>query len=261
MNADKMIQHAYNWLISHGPGIIAGLVVLVIGQLFIRVIKKLLNKRMEKRGLHSSVQPFLVSLSMTILQVLLIILVMQIIGIQLTVLTVIVGGISVAAGLALSGTLQNFTSGILILLLKPFQVGDYIVAQGQEGTVSSIQIFFTVLITYDQKTVIIPNSKLSNEVIVNMTGDGKKRMDIELKFNYGVDQSLVQDICRKVLAQTDGILTEPASSVDISALEPDGFKVMIHSFTDALEYQEKKFEVLSRLIGDLKAANIKLPGM
>lgn len=109
------------------------------------------------------------SLLFTILQILLLLTLMQILGIQMTVFAALVGGIGVAAGLALSGTLQNFTSGILILLLKPYKVGDNIIAQGQEGTVLSIQIFYTVLLTYDNRDVIIPNSKLSNELIINLS--------------------------------------------------------------------------------------------
>src|SRR3954470_15622031 len=148
---------------------------------------------MTRRQLDSSLQPFLLSLLFTILQVLLLLTAMQIIGIQMTIFAALIGGIGVAAGLALSGTLQNFTSGILILMLKPFRVGENIIAQGQEGTVKTIQIFFTVVKTFDNRTVIIPNSKLSNEVIVNLSREGKRRLDIELKFNYGVDFEQVKN--------------------------------------------------------------------
>lgn len=99
----------------------------------------------------------------------------------MTMFAALVGAFGVAAGLALSGTLENFTSGILILLLKPFRVGDNIIAQAQEGTVTSIQLFYTVVLTFDNRTVIVPNSKLSNEVIINLSREGLRRMDIELK--------------------------------------------------------------------------------
>src|SRR3954470_10993697 len=139
---------------------------------------------MTRRQLDSSLQPFLLSLLFTILQVLLLLTAMQIIGIQMTIFAALIGGIGVAAGLALSGTLQNFTSGILILLLKPFRVGDIIIAQGQEGIVQSIQIFYTVVVTYDNRDVIIPNSKLSNDLIINISQEGKRRLDLDIKLPY-----------------------------------------------------------------------------
>ena len=116
-----------------------------------------------------------------LLKILLALALLQVLGIQMTMFAALVGAFGVAAGLALSGTLENFTSGILILLLKPFRVGDNIIAQAQEGTVTSIQLFYTVVLTFDNRTVIVPNSKLSNEVIINLSREGLRRMDIELK--------------------------------------------------------------------------------
>lgn len=110
---------------------------------------------------------------------------LQIAGIQLTFFTAIVAGLSVAAGLALSGTLQNFVSGILILVLRPYSVGDNVVMQGQEGTVTSIQLFHTIILTFDNKTIIVPDGQLSNNVTINLSRQGKRRFDINLKFNYG----------------------------------------------------------------------------
>jgi small conductance mechanosensitive channel len=151
--------------------------ILFFGGLwFIRFLRSRLKLRMSQRKVHSSLQPFFLSLTITSLYILLIIVVMNIIGFQLTIFTTIIGAFSVAAGLALSGTLQNFAGGVLILLLKPFEVDDSIIAQGQDGKVTSIQIFYTVLITADNKTVIIPNGKLFNEVIVNVTREGKRRL-------------------------------------------------------------------------------------
>ena len=136
---------------------------------------------MTKKQFDSSIQPFLMSLLFAILQIFAVIATMDVVGIRMTIFTVLIGGIGVAAGLALSGTLQNFTSGILILLLKPFRVGDTIIAQGQEGVVRLIQIFYTIVVAYDNKDVIIPNSKLSNDLIINISQEGKRRMDLDIK--------------------------------------------------------------------------------
>ncbi len=122
----------------------------------------------------------------------------------------IIGAFGVAAGLALSGTLQNFTSGILILWLKPFRVGDNIIAQGSEGTVTMIRIFYTIVTTFDNRTVIIPNSKLSNEVIVNLSREGNRRLDIVLRFEFSVPFEQVKAILEQTIHSQTDLLKEPA---------------------------------------------------
>lgn len=174
MNAQKLYDQAARWLLNYGPRVLSAIIILLVGLWLIRLVKKWLGHHLLQRDVNSSIRPFLINVIVIFSQVLLIIGLMQIIGLQLTVFTAVIGAFGVAAGLALSGTLQNFTSGILILLLKPFVVGDNIVAQGQEGTVTSIQIFYTVVLTFDNRTVIIPNSKLSNEVILNLSREGKE---------------------------------------------------------------------------------------
>lgn len=161
---NRKVEHFYNkfydWVLLKGPVVLLGIAVLVIGLWLIRMFARWMRNRMQRKKINSSLKPFFLSVTVVVLQILLIFLVMQIMGIQLTIFAALVGAIGVAAGLALSGTMQNFASGVLILLLKPFRVSDNILAQEQEGTVSSIQLFFTVVTTFDNRTVIIPNSKL-----------------------------------------------------------------------------------------------------
>lgn len=182
MDLNKFYAKVYDWLILKGPGILLGLLVLVVGMWLTKLLSKWLMKHMQKKSVDPSAKSFLISLSITILRVLIILAAMQIVGLQMTLFAALIGAFGVAAGLALSGTLQNFASGVLILLLKPFKIGDNIFAQNQEGTITAIQIFYTTMTTYDNKTVIIPNSKLSNEVIINISSSGTRRLDIELSF-------------------------------------------------------------------------------
>src|SRR6478672_7756185 len=144
------------------PKVLFGLVIVAVGLWLISLLKKWLTNHLLKKKVNSSVRPFLVNLSIVTLQILLGLAFMQIVGIQMTAFAALLGAFGVAAGLALSGTLQNFTSGVLILLLKPFRVGDNIIAQGQEGTVHSIEIFYTIVTTFDNRSVIVPNGKLLN---------------------------------------------------------------------------------------------------
>jgi small conductance mechanosensitive channel len=173
----------------------------------------------------------------------------------------LIAALGVAVGLALSGTLQNFTGGILILLLKPFRVGDNIIAQGQEGTVTAIEIFYTVVTTFDNKTVILPNGKLSNEVIINTSRQGTRRIDVELKFNYGMDFTHVKDIVENTLTAYNNVLKEPVHRIGISSLDPDGFKVMINVWTKAHGFHDTRFILQEKIMENLKGGGIKLPGM
>lgn len=171
MDFGELYNLAVNWLMVNGPRIIIAIVIFLVGQWLIRLFRKWLHKLLFRKNVDSSVKPFIESLAIAVVQVVFFIFVMQIIGVELTIFAAGIASVGVAIGLALSGTLQNFACGILILFLKPFKVGDRIIAQGQEGDVESIQIFYTIVRNKDNRTVIIPNSKLSNEVIVKFNSD------------------------------------------------------------------------------------------
>ena len=258
---DKFYDKAYDFILLNGPKLISAIIILFIGLWLIKLIKKWLIAGMQKRDLDPSLQPFLQSMIIISLQVMLIIGIMQIAGFTLTIFTTVIGAFGVAAGLALSGTLQNFASGVLILALKPFRVGDNIIAQGQEGTVNSIQIFYTVVTTSDNKTVIIPNSKLSNEIIINTSREGKRRLDIELKLNYKTDFNEVKPIIEEVINSSKSILKSPESKIGISALEPDGYKITIYIWVNPHGFTDSKLKFQEKLIDDLKVAGVLLPGM
>lgn len=261
MEWQKFYDKAYTWILTIGPRILIGIVILIVGLWLIRLIKKGMYRHMERKEFDASLQPFLVSLIITALQILLVLALMQILGLQMTIFTALIGAIGVAAGLALSGTLQNFTSGVLILLLKPFRVGDNIIAQGQEGIVSAIQIFYTVVTTYSNTTVIIPNSKLSNEVIINLSRQGIRRLDVELKFNFGIDLNQVNAVIGKAIKESAEVLKEPAPRIGVSSVDPDGYKVMINVWTKAHGFQDMKLRFQEKVVQDLKGAGFKLPGM
>jgi small conductance mechanosensitive channel len=227
MDANKIYNAFIAWIIHEGPKILLAVVVLFTGLWLIRLFKKWTNSWMASKKLDSSLQPFLSGVIFTSLQILLLLAVMQILGIQMTIFAAIVGGIGIAGGLALSGTLQNFTSGILILLLKPYKAGDIVIAQGVEGTVNSIQIFFTIITAYDNKIIIIPNSKLSNELITNLSRQEKRRLDIELKFPVSTAYQTVRDSLIKLAQTEDTVLKDPSPRIGISVLQPDGYSVML----------------------------------
>jgi small conductance mechanosensitive channel len=248
---EQLYDRMLNWLIAYGPRILIALIVLLLGFWIIRVINKLLVKRMDKSRLNPSLKYFFLNFVVIAAQILLVVLGLQIAGIQMTFFTAIIAGLTVAVGLALSGTLQNFTSGILILLLKPYRVGDNIVTQGQAGTVTSIQLFSTIVLTFDNTTVIAPNSKLSNEIIINLTRSGKRRLDIELKFPYTTDIEKLKLLITDTISSFDQALKDQPARVGVSKLEKDGFTVWINAWLPSHHFEDNRLSINERLLKSL----------
>ncbi|WP_121812580.1 mechanosensitive ion channel family protein [Mucilaginibacter kameinonensis] len=259
MKLDEFYTQFHHWLINRGPNYVGGLIIFFIGLWFIKFLRARLRLRMMKRGIHSSLQPFFLSLTITALYVLLIIWVMNIIGLEMSIFTTIIGAFSVAAGLALSGTFQNFAGGVLILLLKPFELEDSIVAQGQDGRVVSIQMFYTVLITADNKTVIIPNGKLFNEVIVNVTREGRRRLDFEMRVGYSNDMEKAKAIMTNVVNASKDILHEPAARVGVISLDNDCVRFTINVWVDPANFLNAKINLQEQMLKELAAGGINFP--
>ncbi len=250
--AHRLTGQAYNWIVGFGPKIIIAIIIFFIGQWIIRLISNLVRKILSAKAFNATLRPFIQNLLRTILQVLLILAIMQILGIKMTVFAAIIAAFGVAAGFALSGTLQNFASGVLIIMLKPFSVGDNIKTQGEEGEVTSIRLFYTVVRTFTNTTLIVPNSKLSNEVIFNNTREAKRRMDISLKFNYGVSFEEVKKVCLATIQSFEKGLKDPEARIGIDKVEPDGYTVVINAWISAHGFQDTRLMLNEQLMRSLK---------
>lgn len=261
MKLDKFYDHVYDWVLEYGPGLLTGVVVLIVGLWLINLFVKWSQSHLNNKKVDPSVRPFLMSLLGVALRILLILGVMQIIGIKMTLFAALVGAFGVAAGLALSGTLQNFASGVLILLLKPFAVGDNIITQGMEGTVTSIQIFYTLIKTYDNRDLIVPNGQLSNQVIINVSREGKRRLDINLKFTNNIDIKQIKDVINATIDKSEDILSTPERRVGVGELQPDGYLISVNVWVNAHGFQDTKLALQEALLQDIKDAGIKIPGM
>ncbi|WP_245957732.1 mechanosensitive ion channel family protein [Niabella yanshanensis] len=261
IKTEEWLDKLSTWVVGKGPAIVLAVLVLLIGLWLIKVFSNYLGRVMQGKKIDRSLKPFLRSLIIVFLRVLLLLAVMQIAGIAMTLFAALITSLGVAAGLALSGTLQNFASGILILFLKPFRVGDNILTQGQEGTVAEIRIFYTIITTYDNRMVVVPNSKLSNEVIINLSGSGNRRLDIEMKFGNAIDYEQVKSVIDQAIADAGNILEDPPRRVGISSLEADGYKVMLNLWIDAHGFVDTKIRFQEMLLQRLKSSGLKLPGM
>lgn len=258
---EKFYDKVYSWIITYGPRVILAIIALIIGIWLIRILNRWIKKGMKRRSFNPSLRYFLLNFISITLQIFLVIVVLQIAGFQLTFFTAIVAGLSVAAGLALSGTLQNFVSGILILVLKPYSVGENISTQNQEGKVTSIQLFYTTVLTFDNKTIIIPNGQLSNNVVINLSREGKRRMDIQLILPYTLDIDHVKQIVGRSIESADYILPDPPYRIGVLKLEYDRYTLMINIWADAQGFNDTFMAMNEKIIGDIKKAGLKLPGM
>ncbi len=261
IKAEKFYDKAFDWVLTNGPSVIMGIVVLVIGLWLIRLFVVWTQGRMSKKDVNPSVRPFLMSLMGAALRVLLILAVMDIIGVKMTLFAALVGAFGVAAGLALSGTLQNFASGVLILLLKPFVVGDNIITSGQEGTVTAIQIFYTLIRTFDNRDVIVPNGQLSNQLIINTSREGTRRLDVDLKFTNNIDFKQVKGIINTAIDKTKNVLATSDRRIGVGELQPDGYIVSVNVWVNAHGFRDTKLALQECILEDLKDGGVKLPGM
>ncbi len=263
---DQPVEQLGNWtergvqlLLEHGPKVLMALVVLWIGSMLVRMIGRMLDKVMEKRGVEATLKRFLHSLVTIALRILVFITAIQMLGVATTSFVAIIGAAGLAVGLALQGTLANFAGGTLILLFKPYKVGDLIEAQGVLGVVKEIQIFTTVMLTPENKTAIIPNGAMANGNIINYSHDGKMRVDLTFGNLYGEPLDKARKVLEEVMANDPLVLAEPAPSVTVSKLNLEGMELAVRPWCDPKDYWTVYFGTLEQGIMAIQAAGIKGP--
>lgn len=209
----QLQQKGISLLLEYGPKLIVALLLLWLGFKLTNFFCRRIRKIMVKRGVDSSLIPFIVQTISIVLKILIILSVISIIGIPMTSFIALLGAIGLAIGMAFSGTLSNIAGGVVLLVLRPFKSGDYIEAQGTEGTVKSVQIFTTVLITPDNKTISIPNGPLATGTIINYSLLDTRRLDIKLKLAHGVNTNQISKDVIEILNQDQRVLKTPEPMV------------------------------------------------
>lgn len=259
-NIDKYLALAREMIVEYGMKLVGAILTLVIGLWILKGINKAFSRMLEKRNVDPSLSPFLKSLVSNILRVLLFIVVLGMLGIQMTSFVAILGAAGLAVGLALSGTLSNFAGGVILLLLKPFKVGDWIEAQGFSGTVSAIQIFYTILKTPDNKTIIIPNGDLSTGALVNYSTESKRRVDWSFGIAYGDDIEKARQILLSILNADERILKEPAEPfVKVSELADSSVNLATRVWVNAPDFWDVKMETMEKVYNEFNAKGINIP--
>jgi small conductance mechanosensitive channel len=247
------------FLIHLGLKLLAGVIVYVIGRKLIKLLQRITNKMMNSREFDPSVASFIRSLINVTLTSVLIYMIVNILGVTTTSLVALFASIGVALGMALSGTLQNFAGGIMILIFRPYKIGDYIEAQGQGGTVHEIQIFNTVIITSDNRTVYIPNGGLSSNVIVNFNNQTSRRIEWVFGVAYGADFETTKQIIRNVLAADPRILASPAPDIVLQTLNQSSVDVQVRVWVNRADYWDVYYAINQQIYTTFTAQGIDLP--
>jgi len=259
MDIDKWIDAGYNLLIIYTPKIIAAILIWIVGIWMIRIVLKGIRKAMDTRDYDISLKKFLLNLISWVLKIVLIVVVLGTVGIETTSFAAIIAATGLAIGLALQGSLANFAGGVLMMIFKPIKVGDYIEAQGEAGTVREIEIFTTKLNSPDNKEIIIPNGKLSNDNIVNYSAMDMRRIDLDFGLGYNSDIKHVKDILMGQLKNHPLILKNPEPVVRLSELGDSAINFVVRPWVNTADYWAVRFDLMENIKEALDAAGIEIP--
>jgi small conductance mechanosensitive channel len=246
-------------VLTNGPNLLAAIAVLFIGSWVIKAVVGSVRIALDKGSVDPSLKPFLLSMLGMLLKVMLFISVLGMLGIEMTSFIAILGAAGLAVGMALSGTLQNFAGGVMILLFKPFKVGDVIEAQGYVGSVAQIQIFNTILKTPDNKTIIIPNGGLSTSSMINYSTEEKRRVDWTIGVAYCDDLDLARQVIKQLCDADDRILKDPEVFIAVSALADSSVNFAVRAWVKAPDYWGVFFDMNENVYKTFGKEGLNIP--
>lgn len=245
--------------ISLGKSIIAALVIYFVGRYVVKLINKVVKKMMEKRKLDPAVESFLGSLVNITLTILLIIAVISALGIETTSFAALLASAGVAVGMALSGNLQNFAGGLMILLFKPYKIGDVVETQGKTGLVKEIQIFHTILTTADNKTIFIPNGSISSGVLTNYSDQDLRRVDWSIGIEYGEDYEKTKAAIEELLNADKRVLKTPEYFIALEQLADSKVNIAIRAWVKSVNYWNVFFDFNKTVYSEFNKKGIGFP--
>ncbi len=258
-HASELIKMLSGYATQYGLRLLGAVVVLVIGLWIIKILVRSSQRIMMKSKIDASLSSFLKSMIDILLKVMLIISVMGMMGIQMTSFIALLGAAGLAVGMALSGTLQNFAGGMMILVFKPFKVGDYINAQGHSGSVKEIQIFVTVLTTPDNKTIIIPNGPLSNGSLTNYSSQSRRRVDWSFGIAYGDNYDTAKKMLLDMMKEDKRIFSNPEPFVALGELADSSVNITVRAWVNAADYWGVYFDMNEKFYKNAGQFNLSIP--
>ena len=256
---EEYTQTLIDLLLNYSPKVVMAIVILLVGLFIIKIIIKSSVKIMAKRGVDITLQKFLGNLGGWVLKILLIIAVISQLGIETTSFAAILAAAGLAVGLALQGSLANFAGGVLIMIFKPFKIGDLIEAQGEIGVVKEIEIFTTKLTGLSNKEIIIPNGSLSNGNVINYTTEGTRRVDLVIGVSYDADIKKTKEVLMNVLTSHPKVLKTPAPGVTVLELADSSVNFAVRPWCDTAHYWDVYFDITENAKLALDEAGIEIP--
>jgi small conductance mechanosensitive channel len=248
-----VIEEGLNFILK----IVFTIIAIVVGKKLIRFLTGLLDKYFKRIKIEISVAGFLLAMIRASLYIVLVVFIITgIIGIESAPIVAVVGSAGLSVGLALQGSLSNFAGGVLILLLKPFRVGDYIIIGTNEGTVISIDIFYTRLLTHDNRLLVMPNGSLSNANIINVTHEPVRRLDITFTIDYSKDLKKVKDLLTDILTRNEKVIKDREISVFVNSLDPGGVNIGVRVWALKEDFWALKCELLEAIKKEFEKNNI-----
>ena len=259
MEVENLVQKIWEILTVYGLRILAAIAILIIGRWIAKALTKAIRRLMETRDIDQTLVKFTANLAYVALLTFVILAAIGQLGIQTTSFIAVLGAAGLAIGLALQGSLANFAAGFLMILFRPFKVGDVIDGAGVTGKVEEIQIFTTKVVTPDNKTVIIPNAKLTSDNIVNWTVKGTRRVDMVFGIGYDDDIDTARDIIKDIIAQDNRILKEPAFQIAVSELADSSVNFVVRPWVKAGDYWDVYFDTTEKVKKTFDEKGISIP--
>ncbi len=258
-NVEVWTEKIIEFVIEFGPRLIGAILIYIVGSWVIKKLIRVLRKGMSSQDYDKSLQKFLLNLAKWALTIFLIITVISTLGVETTSFAAVIAAAGLAIGLALQGSLSNFAGGVLIIIFKPYKIGDLVEAQGVLGSVKEIEIFTTKLITPQNKLAIIPNGAMANGNIINYTAEGKMRVDTTVGVDYGSDIKKTKEVLLAMLKANPKVLQEPAPSVNVEELADSSVNLAVRPFCKPEDYWDVYFATIEGTKEALDTAGIEIP--
>jgi len=260
MDLEKYYEQASDLIVLYGTKLIGAIVIWIIGVFIIKILNKGITRLLDKRNIDASLKPFVISIVGTMLKIMLAITVLGFLGIEMTSFVALIGAAGLAVGMALSGTLQNFAGGVMILILKPFKNGDLLEAQGYTGVVKEIQVFNTILTTLDNKTIIIPNGGLSTSSMINYSTQPKRRVDWSFGIGYGDKTKDAKEVLLRLMSEDSRIISDPAAPfVAVSELGDSSVNFAVRAWVNAPDYWGVFFDMNEKVYNEFNKEGLNIP--
>lgn len=256
---EELITKGLNFCVEAGKSIIIAVLIYIAGKALIMLINRMMEKMLSRRQVDPTIQTFLKSLVNILLMALLIISVVSALGVNTTSFAALLASAGVAVGMALSGNLQNLAGGIVVLLFRPFKVGDYIEAQGVGGSVQEIQIFHTILNTPDNKKIYLPNGSLSSGNIVNYSKEPTRRVDFTISIDYGESIDKVREVLKEIITNDQRVLTTPEPVIALNALADSSVNIALRVWVKSEDYWAVYWETNEKIYNEFNRRGINFP--